>query len=253
METSRTSTAQAVLLVHGWMASSHVWDPLAALLGAHRIVAPDLFGCGQGCEAALGLDAAALTRRLALTSLAADVLAVADGLGLSRFHLVGHSMGGQIAQLLAARAPSRVQSLALLCPVPLSGMSLPPEADALFRAAGGDAAKLGTVLDLACKALTDHDRSALVREALRIAPHVIATGLDVWTRGEDSALSAISAPTLVLATDDPFLTPAFLEERVVARIARAELRVMPGPGHYPQVEAPADTARVLTEFWGRHT
>ena len=52
---------------------------------------------------------------LRIEDMAADVLAVADVERLQEFHLVGHSMGGLIAQKVALMAPSRVLSLSLLC------------------------------------------------------------------------------------------------------------------------------------------
>ena len=47
--------------------------------------------------------------------MAADVLAIADAEGIARFHLVGHSMGGVIAQHVALTAPAESRQLALLC------------------------------------------------------------------------------------------------------------------------------------------
>jgi non-heme chloroperoxidase len=61
-------------------------------------------------------------------------------------------------------------------------------------------------------------------------------------------LSAIKAPTLVVATDDPFLPPAFLRQAVVSLIRGARLAVLPGPGHYVQVERPRETAALLEAF-----
>jgi pimeloyl-ACP methyl ester carboxylesterase len=55
------------------------------------------------------------TERLTIPDLAEDALAVADALGLSRFHLLGHSMGGVIAQRVALAARARVRSAVLQC------------------------------------------------------------------------------------------------------------------------------------------
>jgi len=53
---------------------------------------------------------------------------------------------------------------------------------------------------------------------------------------------------LALATDDPFLPPAFLQQAVVDKIARAKLAYLPGAGHYPAAERPAETAAILLAF-----
>lgn len=230
------------MLVHGWMMSGRVFDPLLPHLttvGA-RIVALDLRGAGSSGHE---------VQELSLSRFASDVLELASHLGAETFDLVGHSMGGQVAVLVAARAPLRVRSLALICPVPIAGMALPPEADGLFRSAGGDAGKLGTILDLACKVLSPADKKTLVDEALSIPAANVARVYELWSKGADADTHAVVAPTLVLGTDDPFLPPAFLEEAVVAKIAGAKLALLKGPGHYPTVERPAETAALLTAFW----
>src|SRR5260370_13615466 len=51
----------------------------------------------------------------------ADVLHTADELAISRFHLIGHSMSGLVAQKIALQAPGRVQSVTLFSPVPPTG------------------------------------------------------------------------------------------------------------------------------------
>jgi pimeloyl-ACP methyl ester carboxylesterase len=158
-------------------------------------------------------------------------------------------MGGQLAQQVAIEAPDRVAGLVLLCPVPASGMALPPEAAGLFRTSGRDAGKQGTILDLACKQLSAQDRARMVADAGKLSVECIQGVYDMWTGASFAGrLSELSAPTLVVATDDPFLPPAFLMEAVVAPIPRARLVHLPGPGHYPQVERPRETGAVVSAF-----
>jgi pimeloyl-ACP methyl ester carboxylesterase len=77
----------------------------------------------------------------------------------------------------------------------------------------------------------------------------MAESFEAWTGARFTGeLGNISAPTLVVATDDPFLPPAFLRQAVVEPIARARLAVLPGPGHYLPVEQPAQTAALLDAF-----
>ena len=158
-------------------------------------------------------------------------------------------MGGQLAQRIAAEHPSAFSGLVLLNPVPASGLPLPPDALALFSSAGGDATKLGTILDMACTALTAADRARLLDVALSIAPETIRAMLGVWTAGGfTSRLADIRAPTLVVSTDDPFLPPDLLDATVTSRIEGARREHLPGCGHYPLVERAADTAVILERF-----
>ncbi len=231
-----------VLLVHGWMVSGAVYDDVVEKLDTTglRVVIPDLRGTGGSGKPESGYT---------LEQHARDVLAVAKHAGLERFALIGHSMGGQVAQWIAAHEPGKVEALALLCTVPAAGMALPPDAVGLFRTSGGDREKQKIILGLATKQLSPESLERLLKDSATVAPKAVESGFDAWTGGGfEPKLSSIQAPTLVLATDDPFLPPAFLKEKVVNPIRGARLAYLPGPGHYPQAERPVETAAVLSAF-----
>jgi non-heme chloroperoxidase len=227
----------ALVLVHGWMVSGAVWDALALALAGRHLVVPDMRGVGASAK---------VGGPLTLGQLAEDVLEVVDAAGLRRFVLVAHSMGAQVAALVAAHAPARVERLVLLNPVPAGGLALPSQVAAGFRAAGGDAAALGGILDAACRELTPAARAALLEDALRIPAAHVRDLFDTWTRGGSTAhLKDVAAPTTVLSTDDPFLPQALLQAEVADRIPGARLERLAGCGHYPQVERAGDTAALL--------
>lgn len=233
--------SRALVLVHGWMTSGAVFDDLIGALDRTRytLVVPDLVGSGASSRPATGY---------ALLRYAADVLAVIEAAGVTRPVVVGHSMGGQIAQLVAEASPD-LAGLVLVNPVPLGGLILPPEARPLFETAAKDPEKLGTILDLATRALSAEARARLVAVAVDVHEACIVEGLEAWTAGGFAdRLEDIHARTLVIATDDPFLPVSLLEREVVTRIAGARLEHLPGVGHYPQVEAPAALARSIERF-----
>jgi pimeloyl-ACP methyl ester carboxylesterase len=230
------------LLVHGWMVDGGAWDwMLEAIDGSgYRFVVPDLRGTGASDKPATGYT---------LARYADDLLAILHKEAPSKAVVVGHSMGGQLAQLVATRAPGKVAALAALCSVPADGMQLPPDAAGLFRTAGGDRGKLGTILGLACKDISTEAKEKLLDGAMAIPPACIAEAFDAWTGGGFAdKLGAIEAPTLVLGSEDPFLPPDFLREKIVKPIRRARLAVLPGAGHYVQVERARETAAVLDAF-----
>jgi pimeloyl-ACP methyl ester carboxylesterase len=232
----------SVVLVHGWMMSGAVHDDLLAALGNEgvRWIVPDLRGSGRSGSA---------DGTYSIEQYAKDVIAVADAAGAARFVVVGHSMGGQIAQLIAATWPDRVIGAALLCPVPASGMALPDEARGLFLTSGQNREMQKTILGLACKQLPEAARERMLDDAGKITPECIRFAFTSWSGASFAdKLGAITAPVVVIGTDDPFLPQDFLRAAVVAKIKRASLVYLPGPGHYPGSEAPRETAAVVRAF-----
>lgn len=228
-----------VVFVHGWMASGHVFDRMLPVAGL-RCIVPDHRGTG---------DSTTTSEDESIERLGRDMLAVADAAGLSTFAVVGHSMGGQIAQWIASEAPDRVTAMVLVTPVPASGIPLPPDAAGLFSTSGGDRGKQSTILDLACKELKPADKEWLLESAGAIAPARIARMFANWSGASFvDRLDRIKARTLVLATDDPFLPPDFLRAAVVDKIAGATFEYLAGPGHYPGVERPSETAAIIRTF-----
>lgn len=97
-----------VVLLHGFGAVGAAWDGVQrAISASHRTLAFDLPGHG----ASLAFPDATNAGRFAKA-----VVADLDALGIGKVHLVGHSMGGATAALIALSAPERVASLTLVAP-----------------------------------------------------------------------------------------------------------------------------------------
>jgi pimeloyl-ACP methyl ester carboxylesterase len=99
-----------VLLVHGFPDDARTWDRLAAVLAAdgYRTIAPYVRGFGPT------RFAAGAERTGEVAALARDVLALADALGIERFHYAGHDWGARAGYAAAALAPQRLRSLTAL-------------------------------------------------------------------------------------------------------------------------------------------
>ena len=231
-----------VVLVHGWMVSSAVWTTMLESFESHglKLIVPDLRGTGASDKPASGYG---------IERHAKDVMAVAAAEKASSFVVVGHSMGGQVAQWLAATEPASVRAVVALCSVPAVGMKLPPEAVQLFRNCGGSRESMQAILGMACKGLSPEAQVKALDDGIKTAKEAIEQGFDAWTGGGfRDKLGSIKAPTLAIATDDPFLPPDFLRAELTSLIPGARLAVLPGPGHYPQIERPRETAALLQAF-----
>jgi pimeloyl-ACP methyl ester carboxylesterase len=103
------ASGEAVLLLHGFPETRHMWRHQLAALGAagYRAIAPDQRGYSRGGRPPR-------TEDYATDLLVADAVGIMDALGHDRFHLAGHDWGGQIAWLIAVSKPERLLSLSVL-------------------------------------------------------------------------------------------------------------------------------------------
>jgi 3-oxoadipate enol-lactonase len=230
-----------VVLLHGLGGSRISWEPQLTALGTgHRVAAWDLPGYG----AAPPLPDEPLTFR-ALADAAAEFIAT---LGAESAHVVGISMGGMIAQYLAAWHPAVVRSLALLSTSPAFGLDgTRPDAWRAARLAPLDeglapADFAGRVLAAIGGPRITHDALAGQRAAMaRISAQALRRSIDcLVTHDTRSLLAGITAPTLVMVGALDNETPITYAQYLVDHLPNASLTVVPGAGHLLNVEAPDD-------------
>jgi pimeloyl-ACP methyl ester carboxylesterase len=209
-----------LVLVHGLSGSSHWWDGVVATLAGR-------YECHL---AQLPRFGAALAPHEMPEWLAAWAAAA----GLERVRLAGHSLGALAAARLAAQRPDLVEALVLVAPTGMPsrrttlGYAL-PLAETLARAPG----LLGR----------------LGLDALRTGPEALLRGGLYAIRADvREEVRGVQAPTLLIwGARDTLVPPAAAAEWQQA-IAGARLVVLPGAGHVPLVERPAEVAAVLLEF-----
>jgi pimeloyl-ACP methyl ester carboxylesterase len=96
----------AVMLLHGWPQTWYEWRHVIDLLvGEYQVVAPDLRGFGYSAKPAAGYDAA---------TIAADLAALSDHLGLRDVTVLGHDWGAVFGYVYAAKTPSQVRALGIV-------------------------------------------------------------------------------------------------------------------------------------------
>ena len=241
----RTGEGPPFLMVHGFTGTKEDFADHAPRFAEHsQVVLFDHRGHGAS-EKPNDVVAYSLDR------LAADTLEVADALGLERFTLLGHSMGGMVARRLVLAHPERVDALVLMDTSPgappgidpdqakLAGQVALTEGMAVLRGILDEANVLGSKADQRVR----RERLGYVEFAARkwaaMAPEAYAALSRELTRQPDQldAMRAIACPTLVVvgAEDEVFLPGA---HAMVAAIPGADLVVVPDAGHSPQFENP---------------
>ncbi len=233
-----------LVFLHYWGGSSRTWKHVTgALAPSYRTIATDQRGWGLSDAPASGYG---------LADLADDALGVIEALNLQRYVLVGHSMGGKAAQLLASRRPAGLAGLVLVAPSPPQPLAMPPEAREMMAGAYATRQSVEMAIDhmLTAKPLAPEDREQVIEDSLRGAPQAKAA----WPRStslEDitAKVGAIEVPTLVIAGEqDRVDSVDLLRAELMPRIPNAVLHVLAGTGHLSMLESPAELARLIAEF-----
>lgn len=236
----------ALVLLHYWGGSSRTWDAVCGLLSKrYRTVAIDHRGWG---------DSEAPEHGYGIGDLANDAQAVVEALKLRRYLLVGHSMGGKVAQLLASRRPAGLEGVVLVAPSPPSPMVLPEVQRAAILAAYATRESIGAVVDnvLTAIPLAPAHREQVIADSLRGAPQAKAAwpgaGMLEDITGE---VGSIEAPVMVIAGErDQVDRVETLQKELLPRIPGARLHVLPGTGHLSPLEAPSAVAALIGQFAG---
>ena len=235
--------APVLLLLHSLGTSLHVWDDqAAALAGTFRVVRPDLRGHGL---------TAVPPGPYTIDAMARDVLAIMDALGIAVAHVGGLSIGGMVAQSLAAQAPERVGSL-ILCD---TAMAIPPaemwrERAAIARGKGLEALADAVMARWVTPGFLDRPQAAGLRAMLlRTAPEGYAGAAEAIAAADLSGITKrLRVPTLVLVGERDEATPLASAEALRAAIGRARLEILPGAAHIPTVETPDAVSSAMARF-----
>ena len=253
MQAARDGGAPAVLL-HGIGGNRANWtDDLPALAADRDVLAPDLRGYG---DSESHPDTAP---PLAFDDLVSDAVRVLQAIGRP-VHVLGLSMGGLVAQALAARWPERVRSLVLVACRPGDAPILPGErGEAFLRERLGPIQRGGiaALADSLVPALSGPATSPAALDALRASllrlrvPDYLAV-LRARSGMEPVADPAtLRQPALVLGGEADRLAPPEQMRALAAAIPGATLRLFPGVGHLVNLEAPDAFRTTVTAFWSR--
>ncbi len=225
---------QTLFFLHYFGGSSRTWQPVLELLAAdYRCLALDLRGWGDSDPAP---EAACRVE-----DMAEDARQIIAALGLTRYALVGHSLGGKVAQALAADPPPGLTQLLLVAPSPLSPEPMSENSRASMKAAyGSEAASRETLKKIACLPLSPEATGLVIADNLRASRAAWEAWADLGSKQDLSALAPkILAPAHILSgTGDAVLSPDVQQKEVAARIPGASLTTVPDAGHLLPLEAP---------------
>jgi len=242
-----------IVLIHGFGAAIDWWDNIAPGLAAdHRVIRIDLIGHGGSKAPRSGYS---IERQAQLVS------AILDRLGVERFTVIGHSMGGEVATALAEINPQRVERIVLIdSPAVGESGSFTIMTGAYFHSplgqllsyfASDDAIRRGLaqgfapgfpvpetfisdVQQLTYSAFRQaHDESVAYRKA--VAPYE-----------RIAALKPMPPLLAIFGTRDAIISPD--DAKFFQRVPGAKVAMIEGAGHSPMVEAPEKVLESIRAF-----
>lgn len=248
-------SGEPLLLIAGLGYGGWMWHKMVpGLAERFRVVTFDNRGAG-GTDMPAGPYTAQM--------LAADTAGLLEALGISRAHVMGHSMGGFVAQELVLSRPDLVDRLILACTnfggpnhVPVT-----PAALAVMMDRSGDpvdVVRRGIAVATAPGFAEAHPEVVQELVAYRLSNPVppaqyqaqMAVGLGLLTAAAcfEHRLPEVGSPTLILSAEHDQVVPPANAELLARQIAGSQVRVLPAAGHMFPVEKPAEAVAEVTAF-----
>ena len=232
-----------LVFLHYWGGAARTWQPVFDRLPGRSTLSIEARGWGRSCR---------LPGPYTLGQLAQDVRDIVADAGVGEHVLVGHSMGGKVAQLVAAARPAGLAGLVLVAPAPAEpAATITPEYQRTLSHAydteettvtARDTILTATPLpaELAARVVAD-SRAGNPRARAEWPLHGIAQDITGEVRD-------IEVPALVIAGEHDRVEPIeVLREALLPYLDHPELRIIPRSGHLVPLEAPEELARILTE------
>ncbi len=229
-----------VMLVPGLGGIGSFWAPqVAGLKDRFRCITHDHRGCGQSTHT---------PGRYTVERMADDTLRLMDALKIEKAHLVGHSTGGAIGQIIALDHPERLASLVLSAtwcgPDPFFRRCFEIRKETLAKLGLASYLRVSSAFLWAPGWIKDHDADLARQEAATLAnPPDIEIALAridaICAFDRRGKLGAIETPTLVIVARDDMVTPIHLSEEIAAAIPGARIARLDRGGHFVPAADPA--------------
>ena len=235
----------AVVIIHGVGGHKEDWKGVAAALSAtHHVFAIDMLGFGDSSKT--GED-------LSMPVQAAAIKALLESHGIAKADIVGNSVGGWVATTFAATYPERVRKLII---IDAAGFKAMFEGPPPVNFDPNNAEEMQKLIDFTINGpvaktpgLAQHAFEVYVASGEKAITATWGKSLYASTRLE-ALFPKVKAPTLVLWGADDKLFPSVLCSAFSAQIPGSTCHMIPGAGHFPQIDQPDATIKSIADFLG---
>jgi 3-oxoadipate enol-lactonase len=237
----------ALVFLHYWGGTSRTWRKVTAELeGQFKTVAYDARGWGKSDKTLAGYK---------LADLADEALALVKALGIKKYVLVGHSMGGKVAQLAASRRPEGLSGLILVAPAQPTPRRNPEEMrQEQLHAYDNRENVLKTIGSgrLTARPPSPEILEQIVEDSMS-GSHEATMAFPMKSILEDisAEVANINVPTVLLAGElDQVDSIERHKTEVLAYLPNAEFKIIKGSGHLIPIDEPHELAKEIASFMG---
>jgi aminoacrylate hydrolase len=243
-----------VLFISGLNGYGAFWrDQIPAFSKSFEVIVHDQRGIGQSDH----------TRgAVTVERLASDVIGMMDALGLDKAHIVGHSTGGAIAQVLAIEHPQRLASMVMVAswtkPDAYFRRLFALRKEILSRLGPASYVQANTLFLYPHYHIARNNEKLRQLEAQYLAnfsePEIMMSRIDAILAFDRTAdLFRIHTPTLIVAAQDDVVTPAYFSEELARLVPGAEIKFFPQGGHCVSQVLPREFNQAVLPFLAAHT
>ena len=235
----------ALVFLHYWGGTSRTWRMVTAELeGQFKTVAYDARGWGRSDKATAGYK---------MADLADEALSLVKTLGIKQYVLVGHSMGGKVAQLIASRRPEGLVGLILVAPAQPTPRNNPDEMrqqqlhaydnrENVLKAIGSGRLTARPPSPEILEQIVEDSLSGS-REATMAYP------MESILEDISPDVAKINVPTVLLAGElDQVDSIERHKTEVLAYLPHAQLKIITGSGHLMPIDEPVQLAKEIARF-----
>lgn len=239
------------IVLHGWFGDHTEFEPTFNTLDKANFSYAFIDHRGYGKSKAIKGD-------YSIVEMAGDVIELAEDLGWHEFHLVGHSMGGMVAQrvMVDINDADRIKSIVAITPVPACGVPFDEDTTALFYGAITSEDNRRGILDVTTG---NRNSSAWLdfmvnscKETTTVEAY--AGYLEAWSKTDftEDVVGNKTPVCVCIGEFDPAFTKNAMEQTYLTWLPNSELKVMSNAGHYPMLETPVQMVTVMEAFMEKH-
>ncbi len=239
---------EPLLLITGFYGDLYNWKKATPMLASsYRVITFDNRGSGL---------TEAPSSEFTMAQMADDTAGLLDALGIERAHVLGWSMGGNVAQELVFRHPEKVADLVLMSTYTYEPNRARFAIDAMIHAVreGASMSTFQTMMQTWCSTESFFRGKVSVCELGEGCDISVLNGLARQKKALDAfdsreRLHLITMPTLVVHGDEDIMVPIAFGQKLAAGIANSEFEVIPGAGHFLP---PSGYVPLVLDFLAKH-